>query len=267
MAFPACLICSHTPVPGAVHALPGLLQNAWHVPPMHVRPTAHPDVAVQGEPIGALPALTHSELPCVSVTSHVCVGPQPHCGATPHTLLGAAFVQPGSTGVTGPPSPVGFDGDSCCVVLAVSGGDVEVDDGFGSVVPVLVAAVVNGVRDPSELHATIGKAIASVASDISPTARVPENARFITTPGLASRLRSTIAHEAWDEDEIANRTDSCPRRRTHVSTSRRSEKCLRSHAALTRAWCPSALPKSTATSAHHLGPPPLRLRSSGRGPS
>jgi hypothetical protein len=85
--------CTQLPVPAAVQALPGFPQNAWHVPKRHVSPTAQPAVATHGAPIFAVPATTHSALPDESGTSHVCASVHPHCGATPHLLLGAARTQ------------------------------------------------------------------------------------------------------------------------------------------------------------------------------
>jgi hypothetical protein len=75
---PDALTWMQPPVFGAVHALPGLSQNEWHVPNTHESPSAQPAVATHGAPIGALPAVTHPTLPLESSTSQVSASVHPH---------------------------------------------------------------------------------------------------------------------------------------------------------------------------------------------
>jgi hypothetical protein len=77
-APPSAVTWTHAPVLATPQELPGLSQNAWHVPKMHVRPCAHPAVAVHGFPIAAFPNATHFAVPIASTTSHVSFFAHPH---------------------------------------------------------------------------------------------------------------------------------------------------------------------------------------------
>src|SRR5947207_2849265 len=71
------------------------------VPKTQVSPTAQPAVAMHAAPICALPAVTQSTPPLVSWTSHVSASVQPHCGTSPHLLLGAVRLHvSGASGFT-----------------------------------------------------------------------------------------------------------------------------------------------------------------------
>jgi hypothetical protein len=139
---------------------------------MQVRPSAQPAVAVQGCPIGALPAVMHWTLPSESTTSQVWVDAQPHWGVTPQTLLGAARWQ-SSSGTDCPASPVAFVGVTC-VAEAVGAGAVS-----STALVSLEPAVSNGVRVLSEVQATSGAAIAHAASAERPKREVLFRERLV----------------------------------------------------------------------------------------
>jgi hypothetical protein len=76
-----------------VHAAPGDEQYGRHAPFRHVIPCAHCVVAEQALPSAPAPAVTQLTAPVERFeTSHVWFAAQPHCGATPHALLGGAVV-------------------------------------------------------------------------------------------------------------------------------------------------------------------------------
>ncbi len=61
-----------------------------------MRPTPHCEDVVHGAPCAAAPAVTQETAPVdLLLTSHVWLAAQPHCGVSPHALLGATVVQPG----------------------------------------------------------------------------------------------------------------------------------------------------------------------------
>ena len=154
--------CTWTQLPvfAIPHALPALPQNAWHVPKRHVRPTAQPAVATHDEPIGAVPATTHSALPEESGTSHVCARVHPHWGKTPHLLLGAERTQvSGASGAASTPAslPVmtGFDCGVFGGAALCSGVSAGVDAAAGT-------SSVNGAR-ALELEHAVNDVIATSA--------------------------------------------------------------------------------------------------------
>lgn len=74
-------------------------QNGRHAPFQQVRPRAQLLVVVHARPAATEPAPTQLTAPLARfVTSQVCVEVHPHCGLTPHALLGGAVTHaPAST--------------------------------------------------------------------------------------------------------------------------------------------------------------------------
>ena len=101
-----------------------------------------------------MPAATHATLPVPSCTSQVSIAEQPHCGTSPHLLLGAVVVQLEPESGGGAASPVGVTGP-----VDDGGGGGGVAGGVDVSVPagVAVSFDVPSSKDPRELddeHAT-----------------------------------------------------------------------------------------------------------------
>jgi hypothetical protein len=108
-------------------------------------------VATHGEPIGAVPATTHSALPLESGTSHVCASVHPHWGKTPHLLLGADLTHvSGASGAASTPASLPVVTGSDCGVFGgaafCSGISAGVDAAAGT-------SSVNGARALELEHA------------------------------------------------------------------------------------------------------------------
>ena len=83
------------PVPVAEHAVLRALQKGRHAPYAQVKPFAHWLVVVQSEARGPPPASVQLTEPLVLfVMSHVSLTAHPHCGSSPHALLGAVVTHP-----------------------------------------------------------------------------------------------------------------------------------------------------------------------------
>lgn len=109
---------------------------------------------MHGLPIVALPNATHFAVPFVSTTSHVSLFAQPHCGTTPHALLGAVVLQllgGGSSAGGGSSSsvPIGVEAGSYAggapssSAFGVEGSDVLSAKPFRAVVSLLHATSAN----------------------------------------------------------------------------------------------------------------------------
>ena len=81
-------------MPVAEHAVLSVEQYGRHAPYAQVKPFAHWLVVVQSDASGPPPASVQLTEPLLLfVMSHVSFAAHPHCGESPHTLLGAVVTQ------------------------------------------------------------------------------------------------------------------------------------------------------------------------------